>query len=156
MILLNEKEINNTQYNIIFFVNDKNEIVKMNIANAFNKAFDHKLNLVQVDSKEGLPVCKMMNWGKVQYEQQKRKKQKVKKQKEITIKTNISDYDLERKSNSVSNFINKGHEVVVKIICHRNTQNKQDAFRKISEALPMTNPHSVSQVSNVRIIKFKQ
>jgi translation initiation factor IF-3 len=64
------------------------------------------------------PVCKILDYGKYKYEQQKkaneaRKKQKVVEIKEIKVRPNIDDHDYEVKMKQMKNFIGEGDKVKV-------------------------------------------
>ena len=65
-----------------------------------------------------LPVCKILDYGKYKYEQQKkaneaRKKQKVVEIKEIKVRPNIDDHDYDVKMKQMKNFIGEGDKVKV-------------------------------------------
>jgi translation initiation factor IF-3 len=64
------------------------------------------------------PVCKILDYGKYKYEQQKkaneaRKKQKVVEIKEIKVRPNIDDHDYEVKMKQMKSFIGEGDKVKV-------------------------------------------
>ena len=64
------------------------------------------------------PVCKLMDYGKFKYEQQKkaneaRKKQKVVELKEIKVRPNIDDHDYDVKMRQMKSFIGEGDKVKV-------------------------------------------
>jgi translation initiation factor IF-3 len=64
------------------------------------------------------PVCKILDYGKYKYEQQKkaneaRKKQKVVEIKEIKVRPNIDDHDYDVKMKQMRNFIGEGDKVKV-------------------------------------------
>lgn len=63
-------------------------------------------------------VCKILDFGKFKYEQQKkkneaRKKQKVVEIKEIKIRPNIDDHDYDVKMRQAKSFIGEGDKVKV-------------------------------------------
>ena len=72
---------------------------------ALRLAEEKHLDLVEVAPKARPPVCRIMDFGKYRYEQQKREKEVRKKQKIITIKEvklrpNIEQHDFEVKLKS--------------------------------------------------------
>ena len=76
------------------------------------------LDLVEISPNAVPPVCKIMDFGKFKYEQQKREAEARKKQKIIEIKeikfrpgTDTHDYDV--KMRSVEKFLGEGDKVKV-------------------------------------------
>jgi len=76
------------------------------------------LDLVEISPNAAPPVCKIMDFGKFKYEQQKRESEARKKQKIIEIKevkfrpnTDINDYDV--KMRNVFKFLENGDKVKV-------------------------------------------
>ena len=70
----------------------------MNVRNAIREAEERGLDLVEVAPNGKPPVCRIMNYGKYRYEQQKREKEAKKKQKvfqvkEVKLRPNIEDHD---------------------------------------------------------------
>mgnify|MGYP000682977876 FL=1 len=58
----------------------------MSTRDALRKAEEAHLDLVEVAPKAKPPVCRIMDFGKYRYEQQKREKEAKKKQKVISVK----------------------------------------------------------------------
>ncbi len=76
------------------------------------------LDLVEISPNAVPPVCKILDYGKYKYEQQKkaneaRKKQKVVEIKEIKVRPNIDDHDYEVKMKQMKSFIGEGDKVKV-------------------------------------------
>ncbi len=86
---------------------------------ALQKAQNLGLDLVEVAPNLRPPVCKILDFGKYQYEQSKsqvgQKKHKTKDTKEIRLGLKIDENDLNIKSKKVSQFLSKGHKVKVTI-----------------------------------------
>ncbi len=81
---------------------------------AEEKGFD----IVEVSPEAKPPVCKLMDYGKYKYEQQKkaaeaRKKQRVIEIKEIKMRPTIDDHDYETKMKSMKRFFDEGDKVKV-------------------------------------------
>ena len=81
-------------------------------------AEDVGLDLVEISPNASPPVCKIMDFGKYKYEQQKRESEARKKQKIIEVKeikfrpgTDIHDYDV--KMRSVYKFLENGDKVKI-------------------------------------------
>jgi translation initiation factor IF-3 len=85
---------------------------------ALQKAREVGLDLVEVSPNADPPVCKLLNYGKFKYEQQKKKAEAKKKQKVIEIKEvqfrpMIDEGDLTTKCRSIKRFIEEGNKVKV-------------------------------------------
>ena len=81
-----------------------------------NLARDAGLDLVEVSPNADPPVCKILDYGKYKYTQQKRasearKKQKIIQIKEVKLRPTIDDHDLEVKLKSVEKFLAAGDKV---------------------------------------------
>jgi translation initiation factor IF-3 len=76
------------------------------------------LDLVEIAPNADPPVCKILDFGKYKYEEQKkkneaRKKQKIIEVKEIKLRPSIDDHDYEVKRRSMMKFIEEGDKVKV-------------------------------------------
>jgi translation initiation factor IF-3 len=85
---------------------------------ALVKASETGLDLVEVSPNADPPVCKILDFGKYKYEEQKRrnearKKQKVIEVKEIKLRPGIDDHDYDVKMRSMLKFIDEGDKVKV-------------------------------------------
>lgn len=85
---------------------------------ALQMAEEEGLDLVEIQPNADPPVCKIMDFGKYKYEQQKRaaearKKQKTIEVKEIKMRPNIDEHDYGVKMRSVMKFLNEGDKVKV-------------------------------------------
>ena len=73
------------------------------------------LDLVQVGLGEsGIPVCRIMDFGKWRFEQSKKKRAQKSSQpvvKEIKLRPNTSDHDLEYRAKRVMEFLGEGNRV---------------------------------------------
>ncbi len=78
------------------------------------------LDLVKIAPKAIPPVCKIIDYGKFRYEQERkekeaRKKQKIVEIKEVRMSPNIDTNDLNTKIAAARKFIEKGNKVKVSI-----------------------------------------
>jgi translation initiation factor IF-3 len=84
---------------------------------AYRMAETAGLDLVQVgDGKNGVPVCKIMDHGKWKYEQAKKHKAAKAAQqtiKELKIRPNTSDHDMEYRAEQAAEFLDDGDKVKV-------------------------------------------
>lgn len=90
----------------------------MSSRDAMRLAEEAELDLIKIAPKAQPPVCKIMDYGKFRYEQQKREKEAKKKQhvvetKEIRLSPNVEINDLKTKANNARKFIEKGDKVKV-------------------------------------------
>jgi len=75
--------------------------------------------LVEVADKASPPVCRIIDFGKYQYQQEKKaREQKVKRTevKGIRISLAIAKNDLELRARQAEKFLNQGHKVKIEII----------------------------------------
>ena len=87
---------------------------------ALNMAKDRDLDLVEVSPNANPPVCKILDYGKYRFEQEKKlrdakKNQKVLKLKEIRMQPKIGSGDLDTKAKHVQEFLDEGNKVKVTI-----------------------------------------
>ncbi|BBK29460.1 translation initiation factor 3 (bIF-3) [Stella humosa] len=85
---------------------------------AITMAEEAGLDLVEVAPNADPPVCKILDFGKFKYEEQKkkneaRKKQKIIEVKEIKLRPGIDDHDYDVKMRSMQKFIEEGDKVKV-------------------------------------------
>jgi translation initiation factor IF-3 len=85
---------------------------------ALQMAADAGLDLVEIAPNADPPVCKILDFGKFKYEEQKkkneaRKKQKIIEVKEIKLRPSIDDHDYQVKMRSMNKFIEEGDKVKV-------------------------------------------
>ena len=85
---------------------------------ALDAAAEAGLDLVEVSPTQEVPVCKIIDYGKLRYEEQKKKaaakkKQKSAELKEIKMRPNIDTHDYEVKTRSMTRFFEEGDKVKV-------------------------------------------
>jgi translation initiation factor IF-3 len=88
------------------------------VADALAKAQEAGLDLVEISPNATPPVCKLLDYGKYKYQEQKkqaeaRKKQKVVEVKEIKFRPMIDDHDYQVKMRSMARFFEEGDKVKV-------------------------------------------
>ena len=84
-------------------------------------AVERHLDLVEIAPTAKPPVCKIMDYGKFRYEQQKREKEARKKQKtfdikEVKLRPGIEDHDFDVKYKNAVRFLEDGDKVKVTIM----------------------------------------
>src|ERR1700742_2534804 len=85
---------------------------------ALEAAEEAGLDLVEVSPTADPPVCKILDYGKYRFQEQKkkaeaRKKQKVVEIKEIKLRPNIDIHDYEVKAKAMTRFFEEGDKVKV-------------------------------------------
>jgi translation initiation factor IF-3 len=85
---------------------------------AMERAVEVGLDLVEISPHADPPVCKVLDFGKLKYEQQKkrneaRKKQKTIDVKEIKMRPNIDVHDYDVKMRAIHRFLEEGDKVKV-------------------------------------------
>ena len=92
----------------------------ISIREALNHAEDEGYDLVEVSPEASPPVCKIIDYGKLKYREQKSKKEAKKKQKtievkEIKMRPGIDKHDYNVKIKALSKFINEGNKVKISL-----------------------------------------
>jgi translation initiation factor IF-3 len=88
----------------------------MDVADALKLAEERETDLVEVSPDASPPVCRILDYGKLKYQQKKKSNQKKKKapqQKEIRIRPKIGDHDKLVKLKQARQFIEDGDKVLV-------------------------------------------
>ena len=85
---------------------------------ALQAAMDAGLDLVEISPQAEPPVCKILDYGKFKYEEQKKKNEARKKQriieiKEVKLRPGIDDHDYDVKMRSMVRFLDEGDKVKV-------------------------------------------
>ncbi|MFY7843472.1 MAG: translation initiation factor IF-3 [Rhabdochlamydiaceae bacterium] len=99
---------------------DGSQLGIMNLVDALQRAELSGLDLVEIAPTAEPPVCKIIDYGKFRYQVTKKEKENKKTQhqvkvKEIKLKPNIDDHDVETKVKHAREFLAKGHKV--RLIC---------------------------------------
>ena len=96
------------------------------------------LDLVEISPNANPPVCKIMDYGKYKYEQQKResearKNQKIIEVKEIKFRPGTDTHDYEVKMRSVTKFLEKGDKVKITLRFRGREMAHQELGRELLE-----------------------
>jgi translation initiation factor IF-3 len=92
----------------------------VSVKEGIDLAYEVGLDLVEVSPNADPPVCKILDYGKYKYEEQKkrneaRKKQKVIDVKEIKMRPGIDEHDYQVKMRAMHRFLDDGDKVKVTI-----------------------------------------
>lgn len=93
----------------------------MPLNEALEVARNHSLDLVEVAPAATPPVCRLLDYGKYKYEQQKRereakKSQKISLLKEVRLRPKIGAHDFEAKARTARKLLNEGDKVKVTVM----------------------------------------
>ena len=100
---------------------DGEQLGVVSIEVALEKAREVGLDLIEVGPNTKPPVCKILDYGKLKYEEKKKqqlskKKQHVIKVKEIRLRPRIDDHDLMTKLNQGRKFLQDGSKLKVTLM----------------------------------------
>ncbi len=112
------EEIRDKEVRVI--TDDGEQLGIMSAADALKAATYRSLDLVKIAPQATPPVCKIMDYGKYRFDQQKREKdakknQKVVEIKEIQLTLNIDTHDIETKVKHAIRFLKAGNKVKVSL-----------------------------------------
>ncbi len=112
----------------------------MSARDALMRAYDAGLDLLEISPNAVPPVCKILDYGKYKYEQQKkaneaRKKQKTVEIKEVKVRPNIDDHDYDVKMRAMKSFIEEGDKVKVTLRFRGREMAHQDLGIKVLERI---------------------
>ena len=108
----------------------------ISIDDALEIADEAGLDLVEVSPQVEPPVCKVLDYGKYKYEQQKkaneaRKKQKIIDVKEIKMRPGIEEHDYQFKFRNALRFLEDGDKVKVKVVFYGRMMAHKDMGRAL-------------------------
>lgn len=109
-------EIRGSKFRVIS--DDGEQLGILSRGEAFRIAEEKNLDLVCVSPNADPPVCKILDYGKFRYDQQKKEKEARKRQsttqvKEIRLSTFIEEHDIQVKAHTASKFLKNGDKVKV-------------------------------------------
>jgi len=120
------------------------------LRDALQMAVEQNLDLVEVAPTAKPPVCRIMDFGKFKYEQQKREKEVKKKQKIVTVKEvklrpNIEDHDFEVKFKNAQRFLEDGDKVKVTIMFRGRELSHPELGRKVLDKMAI----QIKDIANI-------
>ncbi len=115
---------------------DGNQLGVMAIQRALDLANQHELDLVEVAPSANPPVCRIVDYSKFKYDEEKKereakKHQKQGKLKEIRLKPNIDDHDFETKVKQAVSFLKKKDKVRINLFFRGRQMEHIDLGRKV-------------------------
>ena len=120
---------------------------------ALKLARSKNLDLVEISPTAQPPVCRIMDYGKYLYQQEKKEREAKKHQKTITVKEvkfriNVDDHDYETKKNHVLRFLDGGDKVKATIFFRGREMTRTGLGRQILERL-------IKDVEAQSIVEFR-
>lgn len=105
---------------------------------ALDKAREYDLDLVEISASAKPPVCRIMDFTKYKYEQNKREKELKKHQKqsqlkELRITPRTEEHDYQVKLKRIKTFLEKGHKVRIRMWYKGREITHKEIGRKIVE-----------------------
>ena len=105
---------------------------------AIDKAKEVGLDLIEVAPNSKPPVCRVLDYGKLRYEEKKRqqlskKKQHIIKIKEIRLRPQIDDHDLLTKLNQGRKFLSDGAKLKVTLMFRGREMSRVDLGKIVME-----------------------
>ena len=130
-----------------------NQLGIMTPYDALKIAREKTLDLVEVSPTAQPPVCRIMDYGKYLYQQEKREREAKKHQHQITVKEvkfriNVDDHDYETKKNHVLRFLAEGDKVKATIFFRGREMSRQNLGRIILERL-------ITDLGDKGIVEFR-
>ena len=107
---------------------------------ALKKAGELGLDLVEVAPQANPPVCRIMDFAKYRYEQEKREREAKKHQrhsqlKEIRISPRIDPHDYEVKLKHIRQFLEKGYKVRIRMMFKGREMAHQDIGKAVIDRI---------------------
>jgi translation initiation factor IF-3 len=120
---------------------------------ALKMARERNLDLVEISPTANPPVCRIMDYGKFLYQQEKKEREAKKHQKTITVKEvkfriNVDDHDYETKKNHVLRFLDEGDKVKATIFFRGREMTRTGLGREILERL-------IKDIGDRGIVEFR-
>jgi len=129
---------------------DGEQLGVISIQEALQRAEALTLDLVEVSPNADPPVCKLMDYGKFRYQQQKRaheakKKQAVVQIKEVKVRPKIDEHDYQFKLKHVIRFLEDGDKAKLTVVF----RGREIVHREIGEKLLARFIEDVKEIGDV-------
>lgn len=129
---------------------DGEQIGKMSSRAAYQLAMSQELDLYCIAPTGNPPVCKILNYGKYRFEQQKKAKENKKKQriielKEVQLTPQIGPHDLTVKIKAATRFLLDGDKVKVGV----RYRGRQMAHLEVGEEVMNRFIEALAEISSV-------
>jgi translation initiation factor IF-3 len=107
---------------------------------ALTLARSKEMDLVEVAPSATPPVCRIMNYGKFQYQKSKRAHEAKKHQKQVIMKEvkfrpKTEEHDFQFKKNNIARFLTEGNKAKAAIVFRGREMTHQELGRKLMDKL---------------------
>jgi translation initiation factor IF-3 len=106
---------------------------------ALEKAREANLDLVEVAADERPPVCRILDYGKLRFQNSHKNKKSAKvhqqKLKEIRVRPKTGDHDVETKANQARKFLEHNDKVLVNVLFRGREMQHQEEGRRVLDAI---------------------
>lgn len=121
---------------VLVIDSDNTQLGQMSIVDALRAARERNLDLVEVSPNAQPPVCKILDYGRQQYEQSRKEREARKNQKTIVIKEvrvrpKTDPHDLETKLRAITKWLQEGDRVQLTLRMRGREQAHPDWGRKV-------------------------
>ena len=132
---------------------DGNQLGVMAPYDAIKRAREQNLDLVEISPNAVPPVCRIMDYGKFLYEQEKKERAAKKNQKQIVLKevkfsVNVDEHDYVTKRNHVLRFLSEGDKVKASLRFRGREMAHQNLGRNVLERL-------IKEIGEKGIVEFR-
>jgi translation initiation factor IF-3 len=132
---------------------DGEQLGIMTPQDATRKAREQNFDLVEISPNAVPPVCRIMDYGKFLYEQEKKERAAKKNQKQIVLKevkfsVNVDEHDYVTKRNHVLRFLSEGDKVKASLRFRGREMAHQNLGRNVLERL-------IKEVGEKGIVEFR-
>jgi len=136
-----------------------NQLGVMSIQRALEAATQYELDLIEVAPSANPPVCRITDFSKFKYDQEKKereakKHQKQSKLKEIRLKPNIDTHDYGVKLKQIISFLQKKDKVRVNLFFRGRQMEHMDLGRKVLDKV-IADTQSDGQIEKMPMLEGK-
>jgi len=126
----------------------------MNTIEALDQARQKGLDLIEVSPVAQPPVCRIMDFGSYQYQQDRKVRKQKAKQKKVEVKgirltLKIGPNDLETRKRQAIKFLEKNHKVRIELML----RGREKAFFSRAQELMNGFADSLSETGNLAVEK---
>jgi translation initiation factor IF-3 len=121
---------------VLVIDSDGSQLGQMSITDALKTAREKNLDLVEVSPLAQPPVCRILDYGRQQYEQSRKEREARKNQtkvviKEVRIRPKTDPHDLETKLRAITKWLQDGDRVQLTLRMRGREQAHPDWGRKV-------------------------
>jgi translation initiation factor IF-3 len=119
---------------------DAGQLGIMTPEQALALARSREMDLVEVAPGANPPVCRIMNYGKFQYQKSKRAHEAKKHQKQVVLKEvkfrpKTEEHDFQFKKNNIVRFLTEGNKAKATVVFRGREMTHQELGRKLMDKL---------------------